>query len=307
MMVASDIVPGGSPLLGLDIYDVMGLLTMGIFWLNMGLIAFAALARMGPIRSRIASLGDLVGDGHGHTHLREGGRVLLHGHVVAAQSDNALAVHRVEQTGRSAGEGQIFFHDRAYASEVGGGAIEVATESGIVRIELPAIGQQVEVWPRPGAIKPATIPEQTDFTKAQAQARRASGFRRQLITPIVVGDEVWVSGCLAPTEAGERTLELAGPRAEHGDVLVSAVDPKVWAKRCAALCVGFALATLLVSIGCTVAALWPPVYGTISKLGALVGMAILMGNMLFGNLVRDAVRTPIRRIIGGCWQRPNAS
>lgn len=305
MMLVSDILPNLEAAGGLDIYDVMGLFTLGVVWLNMGLIALAAISRIGPIRTRRSGLGAPVGDGRGDRHLREGGRVLLHGHVVAATRDPTLAVHRIEQTGRSAGTGQIFFHDRAYASELGGGAIEVATESGVVRIELPAMGQQIEVWPRPTARQPNTIPESTDFGEAQTQARRASGFRRQLLTPIVVGDEVWVSGRLGPTEAGERTVELVTPREGLGEVIVSAVNPTRWARKSVALCVGFALATLLVTVGCTVAALWPPVYGTISKLGALTAMAILMGNMLFGNVVRDAVRAPVRRIIGGCWQRPS--
>jgi len=307
MMIASEIFPGFETLFGLDIYEVMGLVAIGIVWVNMGLIAFAALLRMSPIYTQITELGAFVGDGRGHSQLREGGRVLLHGHVVAANTGNELAVHRVEQTGRSAGEGPIFFHDRAYGGEVGGGAIEVATESGVVRIELPALGQQIEVWPRSQAVQPNTIPDQTDFAQARVQARRARGFRRELVTPIVVGDEVWVSGHVAPTEAGERTLALVAPRAEQGEVLVSALNPMGWGRRRVALCVGFAFATLVATIACTVAALWPPVFGTVSKLGALVGMAILQGNMLFGNLVRDAVRSPVRRIIGGCWHDPSTS
>ncbi len=304
----SDVLPGLPTVFGLGILEVMGLLALGILWVNMGLLALVAFKRIAPIVRRTRGLGPVVGGGRGHAQLRAGGRILVHGHVsrpTEPNSSDALAFHRVEQTGRSAGVGQVFFHDRSYTGELLGGAIEVETEVGPVRIHLPATSEFAEVWPsRSRSVQAASqMPAEVDFAATEAQARRASGYRRQLCTPINPGDAVWVSAVLAPVEDGETDLQVLSPRNHNDEIIVSAIEPRRWATRSSTICMGFGVATLVVTAVCTVLALWPPVFGTVSMVGAMAAMAALLSNMLFGNLVRDAVLAPSKRIIGGTWSK----
>ncbi len=292
-MILADVLPGLPTIFGLGILEVMGIIALGILWVNMTLLAVVAFKRVAPCRQAVRNMGPSVGLGRGHTHLRSGGRVLLHGHIRHGE----VAYHRVEQTGRSAGEGQIFFHDRNYSGELVGGKLEVITEAGPIQVELPAASEHTEVWP--DAVAADVRAAEVDFEAAQAQARRASGYRRQLRTPI--HGQVWVSAIVAPAEDGEVQLTVLAPKRASDQIVVSAVNPKLWAKRSTAICIGFGSATLAVTTGCTILALWPPVFGAVSTVGALAGMAALLSNMLFGNLVRDAVRKPSERLVGGVW------
>jgi hypothetical protein len=272
-------------------YEVMGVLALGIVWVNALLVAGAALKELGPVRAvaRAAKAGMVRGE------VTQG-----------AGAGGTLAAHRIEQVGRATDAGEILFGDRSHASEVFGGAIRVA--GGDREIEIapaPAavaspvdLGDgAVEAWPGASVTAAAAAclsPER--FAEALEAGKKARGFARTVEATIGVGEEVYVVGEVRGD--GDR-VELVGPPR-----LVSTIDPRAWAARKARAVVLFVVAELAFAAASTAVALWPPAFGLVSKLGGALCLAFFLGVQPLGTALRDAVRSPARHPLRGRWNRP---
>jgi hypothetical protein len=275
--------------------ELMAGLALAVFWAHVLLIAGAAaldLRELLRLRGR----------------LRRG---LWAGTVRRGDgADGVFARNVVAQIGRGRGDGRIHFSDAAHRSEVFGGLIEVdvtAPQTGAENRMAPQRGAEngtdpkarllecaaveAPVWPdleRRAAAARASSDE--DIARVEAQARRAKGWEREVVGTLAVGDRVWIAGALH-----EDRVE---------DVLVvSAIDPRRWlAGRCW-LIVAFIVADLVVATGCTVLALWPPVFDVVSMLGAAAALGFFLGVQPLGVSVNEAVRTPERAYLRGTWSR----
>jgi hypothetical protein len=190
----------------------------------------------------------------------------------------------VVQIGRGKGDGRIHFSDAAHRSEVFGGLVELDAGG---MIECAAV--DAPVWPdlerRAGTARAAS---DADIARAEASAKRAKGFEREVVGGLAVGDRVWIAGAVQDGRMGDL-------------LVVSAIDPRRWlAGRCW-LIVGFILADLGVAAGCTLAALWPPVFGVVSMLGAAAALGFFLGVQPMGVALNEAVRTPDRAYLRGRW------
>jgi hypothetical protein len=193
-------------------------------------------------------------------------------------ADGMFARNVVAQIGRGKGDGHIHFSDAAHRSEVFGGMIEL---DGTGLIECAAV--EAPVWPdleRRAAAARASFDQ--DLARVEAQARRAKGFEREVVGALTVGRIAVV-------------------------LVFSAIDPRRWlAGRCW-LIVAFILADLGVAAGCTVLALWPPVFDVVSMIGAAAALGFFLGVQPIGVTVNEAVRTPDRAYLRGSWVRTRGS
>ena len=111
--------------------------------------------------------------------------------------------------------------------------------------------------------------------------RRAKGYARTVEAAVVVGDAVFV--------------------ADDG-VVVSAIDPRAWAKKKAAIVVAFTIAEIAAAALATAVALVPPAFGLVSKIGGALCLAFFLGVQPLGTAVREAVRSPSRAALRGAWK-----
>lgn len=260
--------------------EIMGLLALGVLWVNTLLIAAAALKEVGRqmrLRASLAPVKGTVVRGDG-----EGG---------------GLARHTVDQLGRSAGDPAqrrgILFHDRGYAGEIFGGAI--STELGEVAIDA---AKPARVWLPVAALRDAAAcPSDEAIDVAFDDARRAKGFSRTVSVTIEPGREVWVAGELVR----EPSLRIVAPAG--GELLVSTFEPRALLTRNIALGVFAALGFLAGAGVCTAITLTGPRFGTTSIVGAALGIVFFLLVQPAGTALRDAVRLPHVGILRGEWVR----
>jgi hypothetical protein len=257
--------------------ELMAAFALAVFWVHVLLIAAAAAL----------DLRELL-------RLRAGMRRGLWAGTVR-RGDGAggvFARNVVAKVGRGKGDGRIHFSDSAHRSEVFGGLVELdAKQAGLV--ECAAV--EAPVWPdldRRAASARASSDE--DLAKVEAQARRAKGFEREIVGALAVGDRVWIAGRLHEGRIGEV-------------LVVSAIDPRRWLARRCWLIVAFIVADLGVAAGCTLAAVWPPMFGIVSMLGAGAALGFFLGAQPIGVTLKEAVRTPDRAYLRGSWVRPKSN
>lgn len=246
----------------------MGVLALGILWVNTLLVCGAALQRFGALLAlskRIAST------------------------VRRGVSSGAVASVTVEQIGRY-GAGalrNIVWHDRAYSSEIRGGQVSVGEGESI---ELPSTTRAM-VWVDASAQRAAAgMKSEAAFDEAYVSARKAKGFARRVTTTVADGSEVFVAK--ATDDDGERWL-------------VSTFDPNAWCRaRALVIALGFVPAVLAIAAGITVVALWPPAFGTVSIVGASIGVLYFLLVLPAGTAIRDWARLPHERILRGTWADP---
>jgi hypothetical protein len=192
----------------------------------------------------------------------------------------------VAQVGRGKGDGRVHFSDSAHRSEVFGGLVELdAKHAGLVE----CVAVEAAVWPdldRRAAS--ARMSSDVDLGKVEGQARRAKGWEREIVGALAVGDRVWIAGQLQDGRIGEV-------------LVVSAIDPRRWLARHCWLIVAFIVAELGVAAGCTLAAVWPPMFGIVSMLGAGAALGVFLAVQPIGVTVKEAVRTPDRAYLRGSW------
>ena len=253
-------------------YEWLGALALGILWVNALLIAAAAMhqrAALGALRHRLVEA-------------RRAGR-LVSGVVEHGRGpEGALAVRRVEQMGRAmtvSGPDRILFTERSARGELFGGSVR--TDAGEV-IELEPRLDEVEVWVAKGA--PAQRAER-DFESAWSRASTHKGFVSALEQPVVPGARVW--------------LERGG-----GGVMVATIDPVADCTRKRELLGAFAVGVVVSCGVVSLVACWPPVFGTISTLGGVLGVAYFLAVQPLGTMVRDLARPARDQPVGGIWQRP---
>jgi hypothetical protein len=200
---------------------------------------------------------------------------------VVARGDGpgaAIAVRRVEQVGRATDAGEVHFSDRAYTGEIFGGAVTLDS-GGELAIEPT---REAEVWPSASALAGATSPPDGDaLGAALALAKKPKGLPRSVEARLGVGDVVFVAPG-APT--------------------VSAIDPRAWAAKKAALVVAFTVAEISAAALATAVALVPPAFGLVSKIGGALCLAFFLGVQPLGTAVREAVRAPSRAALRGVWK-----
>jgi hypothetical protein len=255
--------------------ELMAAFALAVFWVHVLLIAAAAALDLRELLRLRAGM------------RRGQDRGLWVGTVRRGDgADGLFARNVVAQIGRGKGDGRIHFSDSAHTSEVFGGLVELdAKQAGLV--EVAAI--EAPVWPDlERRATAARASSDVDLAKVEAQARRAKGFEREIVGALAVGDRVWIAGRLHEGRIDEV-------------LVVSAIDPRRWlAGRCW-LIVAFIVADLGVAAGCTLAAVWPPMFGLVSMLGAGAALGFFLGAQPIGVTVKEAVRTPDRAYLRGSW------
>lgn len=253
-------------------YEWLGALALGILWVNALLIAAAAMHQRAALGALRRSLVDARRDGTLIAGVVEHGR----------GPDGSLAVRRVEQMGRAMtvpGPDRILFTERSARGELFGGMVR--TDAGEV-IELEPRADGVETWLAEDA--PARRTE-GEFDVAWSRASTNKGFVSTLEQSVVAGARVWV--CSTPDA-----------------VLVATIDPIADCARKRSLLATFAVGVVISCGVVSVVACWPPVFGTVSTVGGVLGVAYFLGVQPLGTMVRDAALPARDRRIGGIWQRP---
>ena len=253
----------------MDFTGFMAAFALAAFWVNTLLIAGAGWSECAGLRRRYAYMSRGTG--------------ARRGVVTAAGADGVVALGTVVQVGRSNGRGPILFHDRSRGSRVLGGVVALADGE---RREL-AEGAAAEVWVSRAALRrAAACPDAGSFAGALPAATRAAGWERRIELPVRVGDTIWLAG---------QAL---------GELVIADADPRRWLARVTWLTAALVLGLLVVAGACTAACLWPPVFGTVSKLGAFAGLVAFNLFQLVGKLHHDAIQPPSLRVLDGQWSAP---
>ena len=88
--------------------------------------------------------------------------------------------------------------------------------------------------------------------------------------------------------------------------VIANFDPRAWARgRLLSIAGVIALDLAWVSAG-TVVALWPPVFGVVSIVGALVLLGHFLGMTALAMTFREKARTPAVAFVRGAWHRNTA-
>lgn len=245
--------------------EFMAGLALTVFWVHLLIMAAAAVIDLRRTLGEYASQ-------------RQSGFVRARV-LTATGPDEVLAEHRVEQRGRSKGDGKIHFHDREHSSQVHGGRIRI--EDG-TEVDVEA----GEVWPDPKRVRDNAAPGgSASFEEAYGPARKAKGWLRTVVTPIRVGDEVWY----APGEGGTAILAQDSPTA--------------WFRGRSLLVSLAVILGLAIGGGLSVAALWPPLFGTVGKIGAFAMLVYFNLAQDAGRVINEYVRPPSRAYLRGVWKQ----
>lgn len=270
-------------------HKLMGLLALWILWVNTLLIAAAAAKQVAAVLRWAKALGTLspgaVGVGLLFGRVQTG---LAGHHVIAryelAQRGRAGALRGSART--------IQYADCAYAGHILGGV--VLTQVGPVQVPAAIPG---EVWPaREELVAAAACTEQAHFAKKYEEARRARGYSRTVAVQLCAEQFIFVAGELRASPKG---YELAPTPALGNGILISATDPRRWVRSRLALGLVFIGATILGASLVTALSLYPPAFGRVSTLGALLGLGFFLGIQPLGTALRDALRPPSRAPVRG--------
>jgi hypothetical protein len=276
--------------------EVMGVLALGILWINTLLIAGAAWKDLWALRARRRRMGAIAAGGVGLARARV---VTVNG----GGGGGLLAAHRVEQVGRAAErEGEppsIEFTDRAREGEVFGGLVRLAPAGGEVEIEA---AQGAEVWVRREELARAgECPSEEAFAAAHEEARKARGASRGVSAGIGLDQEVFLFGDFRP-----KGVRLALSPTREGEMILSSFDPRRWIGGKLVLLALFIGADIAAAAACTLVALEPPHFGLVSKIGGALCLAFFLLVQPAGTMVRAAVQPPSRSRLGGRWEARHA-
>ncbi|MEZ4337395.1 MAG: hypothetical protein R3B82_12300 [Sandaracinaceae bacterium] len=188
--------------------ELMGLLALGILWLNGLLVVTVAFKQLGAtvraVRRRFREA-------------RERGRLF----VGVVKEGEPIALRHVSQLGRAIttrGPERILFTDGPQSFEVLGGVVE--TGEGDLRVAAAQPGLS-EVWVAPErAAQAGACPSPDEFDEAFGEASKYKGYSREIEIPIRAGDRVWI--------IGDREGDTVGP-SESEPLFVSMVEPFGWA------------------------------------------------------------------------------
>lgn len=275
--------------------EIMGLLGLGIVWINTLLIIAAAFKDITSLFHRMAFFHSWK---PGQT-----GPVLLRGSIQSGQGeDGSVAAHRIEQIGRSSadpGKKAIIFSDRSFASTVSGGVF-VPADHPEHPIFIAPQERGAEVWvPQSGLEQEARCPSLQHFDEAYEAARKAKGYPRTVEARIGAGHSVWIAGNIDQNESKQPTLSPSG----QGALLISALNPRTELRRRIALS---ALAIVLIfgaAAGASVLALSKPYFGTLSTVGGGLCLIYFLLVQPAGTALRAHIRLPHLAFLRGSWSR----
>ena len=258
--------------------SLMGLFALGILWVNTLLVVGAAY---GVLRGLLRRLSRAT------AHLTTGEVI----------DDGPVASHTVEQVGRRASDDRarkaILFHDRAYLSRIHGGSIR--TDDGTPLTLAEAEGNRVEVWLEHAELEElASCRDHDVFDEAYASASKARGYCREVTAHIAFGDQVWI--------VGRERDGIIEPLAD-GSLLIATFDPRELCRRKAFMLLAFIFAVIGAAALCSYLALYPPIFGTVSIIGGVLGLVFFLLVQPAGVLARDAALTPNRAHLRGEWIR----
>lgn len=285
--------------------ELMGLLALGILWVNTLLVALAAAKDLAALLAKRRSLRAL------HLELGELHAGVLVGRVARGDGPGgALAAQSIEQIGRSAGEGgeagatrAILFSDRAASGVIFGGALRVEIAPGEAEEIAIAAAEGAEVWlPREELERAAEEPSGDSFDRAYEDAKKARGYARTVTASVEAGRTIWIAGELT-REGDDGAFRIGGPPAHGAAVIVSTVDPRALCGRKIALSIVAIGGILAVAAGSTALALTRPHFGIVSTLGGAAALAFFLLVQPAGTMLRDAVRLPHRALLRGAWRR----
>lgn len=270
--------------------EIMAGLALAVFWIHVVLIAAAAGLDLRDLIGLRRRLGPVQGTA------RSGAQGLFRAEVRGGQGPGgALARNVVEQVGRSKGDGQVHFSDAAHRSELYGGELELADGT---RVSL-APGAAA-VWPALERREQEAAPRSPEqIAESIPQARRGKGFRREVEVRLETGSCVWIGGRLGEDEAG---WAFEASEGIGGQLLVCEGDPRSWLRRRSWSVTAFILAELALAAACTVAALWPPLFGWVSLVGAGASLGFFLAVQPLGVSLNESVRTPDRAYLRGTWR-----
>jgi hypothetical protein len=246
----------------------MGMLALGIFWVNTLLIAAAALKERAKLVAKRMSLGPV-----------SRGKILR-----GAGPRGVLAAFEVVQRGRlsAADPPTILFSERALRHAVSGGCL--ALEDGSEVDIRPS--ENGEVWVDDATFKAAaSCPSDVAFERAALDARKADGFVRTVVVELTAGRDVFAAR-------------------REASFLLATMDPRVWLARRMRLAHAFVVAEIVVAGACTATALHSPRFGTLSTLGGAASLAFFLIVQPLGTLIRDTLLPPSRARRRTTWARP---
>jgi hypothetical protein len=254
-------------------YEWLGILALGILWMNSLLVAGAALVEL----KRLAAL------------RRRFDATMLRGRVVRGEGPNGeLATQRIERVGRATDDGRIIFADRSFSGSLLGGAVSLDDGR-----QVSLDPQDADVWIAPDDMAAASAcPSDKAFDEAFEAARKARGHVRAITATIAVGAEVFVA----------EGQPVPGARGSAAPTL-STFDPRAWCGRKMAELCAFALLVVVLLGAITLVALWPPAFGVVSTVGAILAVAFFLLVQPAGTAMRDRVRIPSRAAGRGEWVR----
>ena len=267
--------------------ELMAGLALAVFWIHTLLIALAAVKDLRELAAMRRGLRELDSP-------REGLGLIRARIVEGAGPEATLARNVVAQVGRGKGDGKVHFSDADHRSELHGGLVELASGERLRLDAGPAM-----VWPDLDERSRLAAPSSPDhIAEVVPQARRGKGWKREVEVALGPGSEVWIGGRFSQAEAGWRVE----PDAALGDrVLVAGIEPRAWLRGRNLLIAAFVFGTLSLAGVCTALALWPPVFGLLSMLGAAAALGFFLGVQPLGVTLNEQVRTPDRAYLRGTW------
>lgn len=277
--------------------EIMGLLALGIVWINTLLIIGAAFKDIGSLFDRIRSLVPWKPG--------KSGPALIFGCVAEGQGPGeSIAAHGIEQTGRSAERAKkktIIFSDRSFASTVHGGTV-VPADSSEHAIHIEALNQDAHVWvPSAELHRQGACPPPEQFDRVYEEARKAKGHLRTIEARITKGQSVWIAGQLEYISNNSNKLYLR-PLAAHG-LLISTLDPRREIRRRIALSLASIALMLAAAAGVTLLALTRPYFGPVSTAGGALGLAYFLLVQPAGTALKNFIRLPDIAFVRGAWHR----
>lgn len=274
--------------------EIMGALALAILWVNTLLVALAAWKQASEKLRLHRDLRPLAPGAKGTG--------LFAARVDAADEGRTIARYRLEQIGRAGAEAggrrTIHFGDRVFRGESLGGEVI----AGNMRVRIPK--GEASVWvAREDVIAAAACPDQARFDEVFEQARKARGHVREVTVAIEAGSPVWIGG-----EVHDEGGELSVRAAPGTGLLVSAVEPRAWLRRAAALAIVFSIVEIAIAAGVTFLVLRAPIFdGWTSRIGGALGLGFFLAVQPIGTAVRDALRDPSLAFVRGRWIEPASS
>lgn len=209
--------------------------------------------------------------------------------LLEAKTTSTLASLEIEQRARAFDDGGIGFFERRHTSHVSGGPVELA---GGERLEVSA-ADAAQVWVSREALERAgACASPAQFAELFEKAKGTQALRTVRVE-VSAGQAVFLAG------RREGTRFVAS--------LVATVDPRLEARRRVLLNLGVIAVNLAWAALGTTLALWPPAFGTVSIVGAMVLFAHFLGMTPLAIDARERSKTPAERDLLGEWRPPSAS